>query len=428
MRPYIRAANITWSGIDVSDVKEMNFDQTDFARFKLTAGDVLINEGSGSAKEVGKPAIWKSEIADCCFQNTVIRVQPRDCTSEYLYFYILYNARSGSFVEKTQGVNIYHIGKEGLATFPIPLPPLAEQRRIVARIEALFARTRRARADLERVRPLSAIFRQAIRAFSFGGEIVLSSEDYGRADAITHLKELPKLPEHWKWKKISDFAHVQTGATPLRSEKNFYENGKIPWVTSSCVNYDMIPQASEFITEKAIKETNCKIVPAGTLVIALYGEGKTRGKASILGIDAATNQALAAIVLDSPSPELTLWLREFFALRYRQMRSMSSGGVQPNLNLGIIKSTLVPIPPPDLLPELLRYIRRNLSSVDVAEANATRALALLDHLEKSILTRAFRGELVPQDPNDEPAEAALARARPAPAQAKPRGRRARQPA
>ena len=72
MRPYVRAANITWGGWDLSDVKKMNFDRRDFEKFRLQIGDVLINEGSGSAKEVGKPAIWNGEIEDCCFQNTLI--------------------------------------------------------------------------------------------------------------------------------------------------------------------------------------------------------------------------------------------------------------------------------------------------------------------------------------------------------------------
>src|SRR5688572_16769003 len=89
MRPYLRAANITWDGWDLSDVKEMNFDDADFSRFRLHPGDVLVNEGSGSAKEVGKPAIWQGQIENCCFQNTLVRVQPRACTSEYLYSYFL---------------------------------------------------------------------------------------------------------------------------------------------------------------------------------------------------------------------------------------------------------------------------------------------------------------------------------------------------
>ena len=187
MRPYVRAANITWAGWDFSDVKTMNFDPTDFERFRLRVGDVLINEGSGSAAEVGKPAIWRGAIEDCCFQNTLICVQPTSCTSEYLYYFLLFSAKSRAFVAETQGVNIYHIGREGLASFPIPLPPLAEQRRIVARIEALFARTRRARADLERVALLAGRYRHQALQHAFD-DAASSSTPYGSARSLPRSK------------------------------------------------------------------------------------------------------------------------------------------------------------------------------------------------------------------------------------------------
>ncbi|WP_322896279.1 MULTISPECIES: restriction endonuclease subunit S [unclassified Yoonia] len=136
MRPYIRSANITWEGIDTSDVKKMNFDAKEFERFRLEYGDVLLNEGSGSAKEVGKPVIWRDEIPNCCYQNTVLRVRPRHCSSKYLYWYLLLTALSERFVNSTKGVNIQHIGKAGLARYMIPVPSLEEQAEIVRRIES----------------------------------------------------------------------------------------------------------------------------------------------------------------------------------------------------------------------------------------------------------------------------------------------------
>jgi type I restriction enzyme S subunit len=111
MRPYMRAANITWKGLDLSDVKEMNFDPSDFERFKLQVGDVLVNEGSGSAEEVGKPAIWNGEIENCCFQNTLICVRPFEDMSEYLYFVFLNAALSKDFIKETRGIGIHHLGK-----------------------------------------------------------------------------------------------------------------------------------------------------------------------------------------------------------------------------------------------------------------------------------------------------------------------------
>jgi type I restriction enzyme S subunit len=172
MRPYVRAANITWQGWDLSDVKEMNFDPKDFARYKLQVGDVLINEGSGSADEVGKPAIWKGGIEDCCFQNTLICVRPHEGMSDYLYYVFLHAAMSKSFVEDTRGVNIFHIGKDRFSAYLIPLPSLAEQHEIVRRVETLFGyadrletRTAAARARVQQLTP-------SLLAKAFRGELV----------------------------------------------------------------------------------------------------------------------------------------------------------------------------------------------------------------------------------------------------------------
>lgn len=172
MRPYLRSANITWNGIDISDVKEMNFDAKDFERFQLKYGDVLLNEGSGSAKEVGKPAIWRDEIPDCCFQNTVLRVQPETSSSEYLYWYFLLTALSERFVDSTKGMNIQHISKGGLARYMVPVPSSEEQAEIVRHIESAFGWLDRVANDHAVAARFLPKLDAAVLAKAFRGELV----------------------------------------------------------------------------------------------------------------------------------------------------------------------------------------------------------------------------------------------------------------
>jgi type I restriction enzyme, S subunit len=141
MHPYVRAANISWKGLNFSDVKEMNFDPDDFNRYRLQVGDILINEGSGSIDEVGKSAVWKGEIQNCCFQNTLICVRPFEEMSEYLHLAFLDAALSKAFARETRGIGIHHLGKEKLAKFLIPLPPIEEQHEIVRQANKLLAYT-----------------------------------------------------------------------------------------------------------------------------------------------------------------------------------------------------------------------------------------------------------------------------------------------
>lgn len=167
MRPYVRAANVGWAGWRLDDVKTMNFTDAEMETYRLRSGDILLSEASGSANEVGKPAIWSGEIADCAFQNTLIRVRPNGADSRYLLHYFGFCASSGRFAKNSRGVGIFHLGRKALAQWELPLPPIEEQRRIAELLdaaEALRAKRRQALANLDSL--TQAIF---VDMFGAGG-------------------------------------------------------------------------------------------------------------------------------------------------------------------------------------------------------------------------------------------------------------------
>ena len=132
--PYVRTANITWHGLDLSDVKRMGF--PDPRRYRLEPGDVLLSEASGSPSEVGKPAMWRGEIADCCYQKTLLRVRSYSsgAAPEWLHLNFMCHAVLGRFAKMAPGVGILHLTAERMLEWPLPLAPLAEQERIVAEV------------------------------------------------------------------------------------------------------------------------------------------------------------------------------------------------------------------------------------------------------------------------------------------------------
>lgn len=132
MRPYLRAANVGWDGLKLDDVFTMNFTDAEMSQYRLEPGDILLSEASGSALEVGKPALWEGQIAECAFQNTLIRVRPRDHEPRYLLHYFKWLAASGRTAAMSRGVGIYHLGQAAVAEAHVPQPPLDEQRRIAA--------------------------------------------------------------------------------------------------------------------------------------------------------------------------------------------------------------------------------------------------------------------------------------------------------
>ena len=198
MRPYLRAANVSWEGIVLDDVKTMNFGDADFERYRLTRGDLLLNEASGSPNEVGKPAVWDGQIKDCCFQNTLLRLRPRAVTLRYLYWHCYLSALSGEFGEAGRGVNIRHLGKQGLARFPIPVAPPEVQDEVVTRIDHQMQAVEESRRTLASTLHRVAALRRSVLAASFSGRLV--PQDPTDEPASVLLERItasrPAMPAH----------------------------------------------------------------------------------------------------------------------------------------------------------------------------------------------------------------------------------------
>ena len=172
MRPYLRAANVTWDGLDLSDVKEMDFTPREQEIYRLRRGDILLAEASGSADEVGKPAIWDEQIDGCCFQNTLIRVRAFPEVVPYLYHHLLSDARTGALGRAARGVGIHHLGAQRAEAWMFALPPLDEQRRIVAEVERRLPVIQQTEASVEVNLARAERLRQSILKQAFSGKLV----------------------------------------------------------------------------------------------------------------------------------------------------------------------------------------------------------------------------------------------------------------
>lgn len=212
-------------------------------------------------------------------------------------------------------------------------------------------------------------------------------------ESILENEQPSEIPEGWKWVKLEHLAEVGTGATPLTSEKKYYENGTIPWITSSSTGNDFVSKADVFITEIALKETNCSLNPKGTLVVAMYGQGKTRGQITELCIEAATNQACATIkIFEKDNVVLKKYIKFVFKKMYEEIRSLAQGGTQPNLNLGKIANTIFPLPPLAEQKEIVSRVEKLLANVTELEKQITEREEMTKQLMQSIMKDAFREE------------------------------------
>jgi type I restriction enzyme S subunit len=186
----------------------------------------------------------------------------------------------------------------------------------------------------------------------------------------------------WSTFRLADFCSTSSGGTPLRERHERYYGGSIPWVKSGELRETVITSTEESITQEAIDESAAKIVPAGTLLIAMYGA--TVGRVGILGIDAATNQAICSVIPDSTQVN-TRYLFHCLQALVPTFLAQRVGGAQPNINQEIIRNTKIPLPP----VEEQRRIAAILDQAEALRAKRRQALAKLDTLTQSLFHYMF---------------------------------------
>ena len=201
--------------------------------------------------------------------------------------------------------------------------------------------------------------------------------------------EIGLVPESWEFDSLGAHHTVVSGGTPSRSNSSFWTGGTIPWVKTTEVNYCVISETEEHITPRGLENSAAKMLPGGTLLMAMYGQGVTRGKVAILGIEATCNQACAAI---TPKNDAVLprYLYHFLTWRYDEIRSLAHGGQQQNLNLEIVRDLPIVYPKTD---DEQNKIITILDSIDRKIALHRQKSAVLEDLFQSLLHKLMTGEI-----------------------------------
>ena len=197
------------------------------------------------------------------------------------------------------------------------------------------------------------------------------------------------LPESWEVVPLGQHYSAVSGGTPSRDNPSFWQGGNIPWVKTTEVNYGLIVRTDEHITEAGLNGSAAKWLPAGTLLIAMYGQGVTRGRVAILGIDATCNQACAALNRLDGMVE-PIFLFHFLSWRYEEIRQLAHGGQQQNLNLDIVRELPIARPP---TRDEQREIIAVLDAIDQKINLHKRKRAMLEELFNSLLHKLMTGEI-----------------------------------
>ncbi len=416
--PCIRTANIQ-ENLELEDLIYINRKFIKNNKKKFLKKDDILMSSANSRELVGKTSYVYTDLNDFTFGGFVLAIRPIKVLSKFIYYYLKFEFMCGNFMGKsTQTTNIANINTTTLGEYKLPLPPLEEQHRIVELIEELISKIDTANDIIHECLDRLEERRMAIFDRAFTGKLTKQWRKSQRSinnvlDEVQNFykdnKKVLKMIQEcqatntiieeiadalWIKCNIGSVAEVTNGSTPSRSN-NEYWNGSIPWISSGEVNNSHIWETKEKITEKGYKNSSVKLLPIGTVLIAMIGEGKTRGQSAILEIEATTNQNIAAIQIPHglvSSEFLWYWLQ----YQYKKNREKGAGSGPQALNCQRVRELEIIIPPYEEQLEIVRILS-NVMSIDKQSREILSMKEEFDSLKKSILSKAFRGELLTTD-------------------------------
>ena len=396
-KPMLSARNIQQRCVKFDDyrlISDEAFDAED-RRTQVGVNDVLLT----IVGTIGRVAVVQENTPVFALQRSVAVLKPNGAITPAYLGYVLESPRvQKHFIDNARGTAQKGIYLKALGEIELEVAPLNEQARIADKLDAVLARFDTCRDRLDRIPAILKRFRRSVLVAATSGKL---TEDWRQGRGAG---------ETWMETAVQSVAKVGTGSTPLRSNTSYFASSGTPWITSAATSLSVVFAAEEFVTDTAIAAHRLKLFPAGTLLVAMYGEGKTRGQVTELGIAATVNQACAAIVVDEGLAKKA-FVKLALQANYYEMRELAEGGNQPNLNLSKIKEFPLLLPSLEEQTEIVRRVGSLFTFADRLEARYAAARAQVEELTPAILAKAFRGELVPQDPNDEPASVLLERIR-----------------
>ena len=437
---YLRSANITPTGLDLTDVREMDFTPQEREVFDLQPGDILITEASGSSEQVGRAAIWAGSVEGCCFQNHLIRFRPHAVVPEYALVVFRHYAASGLFARTARGVGIQHLGASRFAALPFPIPPLPEQRRIAEATEGKLEQIREATERLESAMSNLAEQAREIVAAATSGTLVEETEepsadqagciethgptgmDEGLRTRHGQLLRFDPVPQRWAWRTVAEVGVAQLGRQ--RSPAHHHGPNMRPYLRVANVFEDRIDTTDVLTMNFEPSDAARYELQYGDVLLNEGQSPSLVGRAAIYRGEIPGACFQNTLIRFRAGKDVT---PEFALLVFRRylhsgiFRSVARWSTNiAHLGLRRFRALPFPVPPLEEQGRIVAAARRRLDATETQTSAVLDSLEKVPNMERELLAAAVGGEIVAQVPSDEPAEVLLARRGPPPNPPRPR--------
>ena len=426
----LRTSDISSGRVNWQTVPICANEPGDPKKYFLKAGDIVVSR----AGSVGKSFLIREDVTDAVFASYLVRLTPY-ISSGYIDFFMKSWRYWEQIEDKSSGIAVPNVNASKLSQIELDVAPLAEQHRIVEKIENLFRRLDKGEEELCKVHKTLSIYRQSILKEAFAGRLVPQDPDdepasellkriaNKKAQLIKEKKikssryqfedktiESPfEIPESWQWCRLGSIGAITGGGTPpTANSANFAKQGEgIPWLTPADLsNYRSlyIERGSRDLSEKGLQSSSATVMPAGTV---LFTSRAPIGYIAIAANPITTNQGFKSIVpyIIDCSHFIALAMQTFAS----DIESASSGTTFKEAAGRVVSAFAIPFPPLAEQRRIVEKVETLFAHIDKLEEEIDNAQKLIAHFRQSILKNAFTGRLVPQNSNDEPAIKLFAR-------------------
>lgn len=348
---------------------------------------ILVKTGS----TIGKSALIPEDVPEMTINPQLVVLKKLKVSPEYLYYQTISPHIKNSFHVEQAGGSTPSISQEKIKSFPCLLLSNSEQKAITTFLDL---KTQAIDQLLEKKQQLIEKLKEKRQALITRAVIKGLNPDATLKDS--GIEWLGEIPEHWERAKIIYYSKLETGGTPSKNNKSYWENGTINWMTSGEVNKTIVDQIDNKITEQGMRDSNAKILPANTIMIALNGQGKTKGMSAILKTPSTCNQSLAGFICDEQELHYR-YLFYFLQAKYKEIRGLVGDKRRDGITLGLLKTLYISLPPLYEQKEIADKIDKYLNSYRLLKEKIETEIKKIDEYRQSLISAAVTGKIDVRD-------------------------------
>ncbi len=348
----------------------------------VPAGSILMVVRSGILAHTFPVAIANTDVT---LNQDMKAITPREGIVPKFLAYQLISQSTEILTNCTKtGTTVSSVETKLLQSLPVWIPEESKQEAIVADLDKQLSRLDETTSTLQAIQAKLKQARASILKAAVEGKLVETEPG-----PTPQCDEHTQLPSGWVWSTLGAQFSIHIGATPKRNDPSLW-GGEIPWVSSGEIQFNRITKTKETITQSGLDNTSTQLHPKGTVLLAMIGQGRTRGQAAILEIEACTNQNCAAIRMNDSgcnSKYVYWWL----CYRYDQTRQLGGGNNQQALNKKRVSEMSISLPLPEEQNRIVEAIEHRFSILDQVEATVNASLRRCGQLRQAVLKRALEG-------------------------------------